>query len=79
MGAPLASFPILQVATKELEVKGTLRYTTRCFEDAIDLLNRGLISLKPLVTKTYPLEQSETAFKAVKAGEEIKIVIMNQQ
>ena len=79
MGAPLASFPILQVATKELEVKGTLRYTTRCFEDAIDLLDRGLVSLKPLVTKTYPLAQSEMAFKAVKAGEEIKIVIMNQQ
>jgi D-xylulose reductase len=79
MGAPLASFPILQVATKELEVKGTLRYTTRCFEDAIDLLDRGIVSLKPLVTKTYPLAESEMAFKAVKVGDEIKIVIMNQQ
>lgn len=79
MGAPLASFPILQVATKELNVKGTLRYTTRCFEDAIDLLDRGLVSLKPLVTKTFSLAESETAFKAVKGGEEIKIVIMNQE
>jgi D-xylulose reductase len=79
MGSATASFPILQVATKELEVRGTLRYTTRCFEDAIDLLDRGLVSLKPLVTRTFPLAESEAAFKAVKAGEEIKIVIMNQE
>ncbi|WVR07256.1 hypothetical protein IAU60_004297 [Kwoniella sp. DSM 27419] len=79
MGAPLASFPILQVATKELNVLGTLRYTNRCFEDGIDLLSRGLVSLKPLITKTFPLQQSEDAFKAVKSGAEIKIVIMNQE
>lgn len=79
MGAPLASFPVLQIATRELNIFGSLRYTTHCFEDAIDLLSRGLVDLKPLVTKTFPLKESETAFKAVKAGSEVKIVIMNQQ
>jgi Zn-dependent alcohol dehydrogenase len=33
----------------------------------------------PLITTTFPLSESEAAFNAVKAGTEIKIVIMNQQ
>lgn len=79
MGAPLASFPTLQVATKELNVLGTYRYSAGCFEDGVDLLQRGLVSLKPLITKTFPLDQAEDAFQAVKAGKEVKIVIMNQE
>lgn len=78
MGAPLSSFPTLQVATRELSVIGTLRYGTNCFQDGIDLIERGLIDIKPLITKTYPLDESVDAFKAVKTGQEIKIVIMNQ-
>lgn len=79
MGAPLARFPTLQIATRELSVIGTLRYTGGCFQDGIDLLERGLVDLAPLITKTFPLGESEAAFKAVKAGDEIKIVIMNQE
>lgn len=79
MGAPMANVPMLQVATRELKLVGTLRYSAGCFEDAIDLVSRGLVDLKPLVTKTFPLKESEAAFQAVKAGSEVKIVIMNQQ
>jgi D-xylulose reductase len=79
MGAPLSSFPTLQIATRELSIIGTLRYTAQCFQDGIDLLERGLVDLAPLITRTFPLGESEAAFKAVKAGEEVKIVIMNQE
>lgn len=79
MGPALTNFPALQIATKELNVVGTLRYTTRAFEDGIDLIERGLLDIEPLITKTFPIGQSEDAFKTVKAGTEIKIVIMNQE
>lgn len=78
LGAPLVAFPILQVATKEITVSGAFHYTARCFEDGIDLLERGLVDVRPLVTKTFGLTQSEDAFKAVRSGHEIKVVIRNQ-
>lgn len=82
MGAPMTSFPTLEMAAKELDIRGSLRYTTGCFEDGIDLLERGLVNLKPLISKTYPLSKTEDAFKARKVAQgtsEIKIVIMNQE
>jgi D-xylulose reductase len=79
MGKPMTSFPTLELSAKELDVRGSLRYTTGCFEDASDLLERKLVDLKPLITRTFPLAQSEEAFKAVRAGSEIKIVVMNQE
>lgn len=79
MGKALTMFPTLEIAAKELDVRGSLRYATGCFEDAIDLLERGLVDVKPLITKTFPLAQAEDAFKAVQSGKEVKIVIMNQE
>ncbi|BEJ11134.1 hypothetical protein CspHIS471_0105560 [Cutaneotrichosporon sp. HIS471] len=83
MGPPLTRFPTLEVASKELSISGSLRYTTRCFEDGIHLVERGLVDLAPLVTKTVPLCKAEEAFKAARsgplAGGEMKVVVMNQE
>ncbi|BEI80058.1 hypothetical protein CcaverHIS002_0105870 [Cutaneotrichosporon cavernicola] len=83
MGPPLTRFPTLEVASKELTISGSLRYTTRCFEDGIHLVERGLVDLAPLVTKTVPLCKAEEAFKAARsgplAGGEMKVVVMNQE
>lgn len=83
MGPPLTRFPTLEVAAKELSVSGSLRYTTRCFEDGIHLVERGLVDLAPLITKTVPLCQAEDAFKAARVGNvsgcELKVVVMNQE
>lgn len=57
---------------------GITRYTASCFPDAIDLLRRGVVDLKPLITKTFPLSQSQEAFECVASAEEIKVVIRNQ-
>lgn len=79
MGAPITQFPTLEMAAKELNIIGSLRYTAGCFEDGIDLLKRGLVDLKPLISKTYPMTKAEEALKARGSGELIKIVIMNQE
>lgn len=37
-----------------------------------------MVDLKPLITKTFPLSQSQEAFECVASAEEIKVVIRNQ-
>lgn len=72
-------FPTLAVTNKELDVRGLTRYTASCFPSAIDLLSRGVVDLKQLITKEYPLSQSAEAFEAVRAGNDIKVIIRNQE
>ena len=88
-------FPTLAVTNKELDVRGKpfppcfglydgvisglTRYTASCFPSAIDLLSRGVVDLQQLITKTFPLTQSRDAFEAVRSGEQIKVIIKNQE
>ena len=58
---------------------GTVRYTPGCFADAISLLARKKVDLRPLITSTYPLTEAGKAFEAQHARKDIKIVIMNQK
>lgn len=73
------AFPMIAVTNKEIDVRGITRYTSTCFPNAIDLLRRGAVDLKPLITKSFPLSQSQAAFEAVESGEDIKVIIMNQE
>ncbi|KAI1865757.1 hypothetical protein JX265_008080 [Neoarthrinium moseri] len=79
LGKPLTSVPLFLLTAKELSIKGIVRYTPGCFADAIDLLSRKKVDLKPLITSTYPLTRCSEAFEAQHARKEIKIVIMNQE
>ncbi|KAF3797539.1 putative sorbitol dehydrogenase [Colletotrichum gloeosporioides] len=78
LGRPMASLPLFLITANELDVKGTVRYTHGCFEDAISLLSTKKVDLKPLITSTYPLTQANEAFEAQHARRDIKIVIYNQ-
>jgi len=73
------AFPTLAVTNKELEVRGITRYTSTCFPHALDLLRRKQVDLAPLITLVLPLRESQAAFEAVASGEQIKVVIMNQE
>jgi D-xylulose reductase len=86
-------FPNIAVTNKELDVKGEpshcnerwklmtgiTRYTASCFPSAIDMLNRGVVDLKPLITVTYPMTKAKEALEAVKSGKQIKVIIKNQE
>lgn len=73
------TFPMVAVTNKEIDVKGITRYTATCFPEAIDLVRRGQVDLKQLITKVVPLTKSKEAFDAVESGEEIKVIIKNQE
>jgi len=52
MGADCCSFPMTTLVTKEADVKGCFRYTNT-YPTAIELLQGGLIDVKPMITHRY--------------------------
>lgn len=79
LGRAINSFPTVEVVAKELDVIGSVRYTAGCFQTAIDLVVSGKVDLKPLITAIFPLSRSTEALEAVRRGDDLKVVIMNQQ
>ncbi|KAI9631702.1 xylitol dehydrogenase, partial [Dioszegia hungarica] len=65
---PYANIPLLAVINKELTVRGSFRYGPGCFSSAIDLVSRGLISLKPLITHKYEWADAVQAYETTTAA-----------
>lgn len=53
--------PINLVVTREIDVRGTFRFD-REFDLAVDLMNRGRVDLRPLLSATLPFDEAEAAF-----------------
>ncbi|KAL8284140.1 hypothetical protein RQP46_004889 [Phenoliferia psychrophenolica] len=68
MGADNVTVPITQILAKELTVKGSFRYGPGCYELALDLVARGLVSTAKLITHRYAFKDAELAFKANQDG-----------
>jgi alcohol dehydrogenase len=64
-------------------VKEITFYTSRCgpFEDAIDLVRKGLVDLKSLITEVFPLSRGPDVFKDLgyRKGNAIKFVLEPKQ
>jgi D-xylulose reductase len=63
------------VGSKELTIKGMFRYGPGDYEKAIDLISSGKLEVESLITRRVKFEDAEEAFKDVKAGKGIKILI----
>lgn len=75
MGKPDINFPIMAMCTKELNVKGSFRYGSGDYKTAVDLVATQRISVKELITNKVKFDDAEEAFRDVKAGKGIKILI----
>ncbi|KAE8330427.1 chaperonin 10-like protein [Aspergillus sergii] len=76
MGKEVNNFPITAVCTRGLVVKGSIRYLTGCYPAAIDLIGKGIIDVKRLVTNRFKFEEAEQAFELVKAGRQDVFKVM---
>ncbi len=56
------SLPMMQLTAKELRLCGSFRFHEE-FATAVQLMQAGLVDLKPFITHTLPLDEAETAFK----------------
>lgn len=55
------TLPMMQITAKELQLRGSFRFHSE-FATAIELMARGRVDLKPLITHTLPLANAEQAF-----------------
>ncbi len=56
------TLPVNVLVAKELQLRGTFRFDTE-FQLAVELMGRGLIDVKPLISATLPFTQAVDAFE----------------
>ncbi|KAI0405884.1 GroES-like protein [Xylaria palmicola] len=75
MGREDITFPIMALCLKEVTAKGSFRYGSGDYKLAVELVAQGKVEVKRLISEVVPFKDAEKAFKKVKEGEVIKILI----
>lgn len=75
MGRADITFPIMALCLKEVTAKGSFRYGSGDYKLAVELVAAGKVDVKRLVSGVVPFREAEDAFKKVKEGEVIKMLI----
>ncbi|OAA64035.1 xylitol dehydrogenase [Cordyceps fumosorosea ARSEF 2679] len=75
MGKADITFPIMAMCLKEVTVKGSFRYGPGDYELAVELVASGKVDVKKLVSEEVDFDQAEEAFKKVREGQVIKVLI----
>ena len=75
MGKSDITFPIMALCTKEITMKGSFRYGSGDYKLAVELVASGKVDVKQLISRKVGFGEAEEAFKDVKAGKGIKILI----
>ena len=70
------TLPINAIAAKELELRGTFRFHEE-FAIGVDLLNKGLVDLKPLISASLPYRDATRAFKLASDRTQAMKVLLN--
>ncbi len=56
------TLPMMAITAKELELRGSFRFHAE-FAVGVELMRKGLVDVKPLITHTVPLADAEAGFK----------------
>jgi D-xylulose reductase len=75
MGKADITFPIMALCLKEVTARGSFRYGSGDYRLAIELVAAGKVDVKRLITGVVGFRHAEEAFKKVREGEVIKILI----
>jgi L-iditol 2-dehydrogenase len=63
------------VTFKEVQVKGSFTHNRRTWEKAIGLLREQKVNVKTLISKKFPLDQWQEAFRLFERGEGLKYLL----
>ncbi|KAI0004723.1 GroES-like protein [Xylariaceae sp. FL0662B] len=75
MGNSDITFPIMALCLKEVTAKGSFRYGSGDYKLAVELVGSGKVDVKKLISGIVTFKEAEDAFKKVKQGEVIKVLI----
>ncbi|KAI0453529.1 GroES-like protein [Xylaria acuta] len=77
MGKENVVFPITIACIRVLTIKGSIRYQSGCYPEAIKLVASGKVNPWRLITHRFKFEEAEEAFEIVRKAEEntLKVVI----
>ena len=75
MGKSDITFPIMALCLKEVTARGSFRYGSGDYALAVELIASGKVDVKRMITDTVGFEKAEEAFKLVKEGQAIKVLI----
>ncbi|KAK4241850.1 chaperonin 10-like protein [Achaetomium macrosporum] len=75
MGKADITFPIMALCLKEVTARGSFRYGSGDYKLAIELVAAGKVDVKKLINGVVAFKDAEEAFKKVKEGQVIKILI----
>ncbi|KPM37502.1 putative D-xylulose reductase A [Neonectria ditissima] len=75
MGKADISFPIMAMCQKEVTARGSFRYGPGDYKLAIELVANGSVNVGKLISGVVDFAQAEDAFKKVKEGQVIKVII----
>jgi L-iditol 2-dehydrogenase len=65
-----------QVSLGQLDIRGSWSWNGReTWEKALDLLDRGVLHLEPMITNHYELEQWEAAFANLRSKQDVKAFV----
>lgn len=76
MGQENVVFPITTACIRALNIKGSIRYTTGCYPQAVELVASGKVKPRALITHRFKFEQSLEAFEVVKKASEDTLKVM---
>ena len=75
LGGGEMSLPLNTIVAKEFDLRGTFRFHEE-FGVAVELINRGLVDLKPLVSATLPYRDAGRAFAlAADRSQSMKVLL----
>ena len=75
MGKSDITFPIMALCMNEITAKGSFRYGSGDYKLAVEFVATGKVDVKSLITGTVEFGDAENAFKSVKEGKGIKVLI----
>lgn len=68
LGREEVNFPITQVCTQGITVRGSIRYLAGAYPAAIELIAGGKVDARGLITNRFRFEEAEEAFELVREG-----------